>query len=146
MPDAQLPVRETFVTLLNLHIQFVSLQKAFFFVQLIKDRLQNSKSLNYSVYTVWCNLHFNNIGTIDYNNYHYTVCIYVQGTFLGISFTHISVNFYIRVIIKIWSIYKKEKKFTAQKKNMKSCKVSVFPCNSPRFLTSFLRWQNTLKT
>ena len=101
MPDAQLPVRETFVTLLNLHIQFVSLQKAFFFVQLIKDRLQNSKSLNYSVYTVWCNLHFNNIGTIDYNNYHYTVCIYVHGTFLGISFTHISVNFYIRVIIKI---------------------------------------------
>ena len=125
--NARCPItRATFIKLLNLAYTVCKLAKSIFFVQLITDRLQNKEKFELQLY-IHCMVQ-SPFQQYRYHQlyYYYTVCTnYVHCTFLGISFTHISVNFYIRVVIKIWSIYKKENNLTAQKKNMKSYKVSV---------------------
>ena len=71
--NARCPIaRATFIKLSNLAYTVCKLTKSIFFVQSIKDRLQNKET--FELQCVWCNHHFNNIGAIDYN----VITLYVQ--------------------------------------------------------------------
>ena len=103
-------------------ISVCKLAKGNFFVQLITDRLQNKEK--FELKCVWCNLHFNNIGTINYYVITQHAQMYIVPSWEILSPILLSTST-SESSSKSEAFTKKEKKLTAQKKNMKWCKVSV---------------------